>query len=396
MRSIAAFAAVLCVPAVCFGQDADAMRRVFGQTQPVAIAKGDPQVSAGSIAVSVVDQSEQAAPDTVVRLGTMLQDGKREEQFCTTDAEGKCAFEGLASGTQQSYRVSVKHQGATYASTPFRLDLKIGHSVVVRRLGTTTESAAVLQLLGRTMVEFLDDKVLVSQEATLSNIRGEAYVFPKEGLLIELPEGFTAFDAKKVMTDQRLVADERGLRLHGSIAPGTTKLTWSFQWPFSGDAIELSLPVPFRTVEYHVMSDAIGELQLNVDRFPEAQKHQGRGRDFFVTRLQRRPGDPPLETLKVRLSGIPGNILLPKIALGIALAMLGLGLLWGLRSVDRAPELATARARRRAELLDEAVALQREHDAGDIGPTFFESRRRQIVAELAEILQFEHASGTGN
>ena len=49
-------------------------------------------------------------------------------------------------------------------------------------------------------------------------------MFPDGGMRIRLPEGFKAFDALAVMTDQRVSATDDGLEISGSIPPGRADL----------------------------------------------------------------------------------------------------------------------------------------------------------------------------
>ena len=390
LACVAMFTSWLC-SSLALAQHSAAMDRVLGRTPPAVMARQDASLSAGTIAVEVVDEMDSPAAQTDVRVGVMYQDGKREEKHCTTNTEGYCEIPALATGTAQSYRVKVSHNGATFASTPFRLDPERGHRARVRRLGTTQDSEAVLMVMGRAMIEFENDKARITQEAQLANIRSEAYVFPQEGLFVALPEGFGAFDSRKVMTDQRVVPEEGGMRLYGSIAPGPVKLTWAYSLPFSGSKLELNLPVPFTAVEYQVISDAIGDLTLNVDGFPEARSHEGRSRQFLVTSLRPKRMAAPLDVIDIVITGIPTGVWLPRVALGLGLAMLLMGLLWIVRPADRSTFLARARARRRSELLDEAQVLEQERADGDVGERYYANRNREIVNELAELLKLEAA-----
>ena len=115
-------------------------------------------------------------------------------------AEGACVFDALLTDSKHSYRVNVPYEGARYSSTPFRLDAAKGQRVRVVRLPTTTEDRRIFQVLGRTMIEFRDDRAHISQEARLANLGESTYVFPNGGMSIRLPDGFKAFESMAVMT----------------------------------------------------------------------------------------------------------------------------------------------------------------------------------------------------
>ena len=385
------FVGLVAVPSLATGQapQAGMMERAFGRVPPVATAQRDDTVPAGTIAVTVVDEADRPVQDATVRLGVMQQDGARQQQECLTDQEGRCAFGSLSTGNEQSYRVNVPYQGAKYSTTPFRLDAEQGHAARVRRLPTTTDDQRLLQLLGRTMLEFRESRIRVTQETRLSNLGQNAYVFPAEGMLVRLPEGFTGFESRAVMTDQRVVADEEGLRIFGSVPPGRVSLTWWYDVSFSGSTFELTQQVPFRTIEYDVLTDHVDGMTLEIDGFDPPNVLDHRGRKIAVSKLLRRPSDPPLTEVRIRMSGIPSGKALPLIAVVLAVVFLVVGVFLTVRTGDPSDALERARIGRRAELLEEANLLEKEFAENRVGPKYHSRRRREIVDELAALFQLD-------
>lgn len=370
-------------------QDETIVNRVLGNVPSIALSETDSELPAGTIAVEVVDESGEPVPEAAVRLGVMEQSGARESDACVTNDKGRCLFEELATDSAHSYRVNVPHEGARYSSTPFRLDPKLGQRVRITRLPVTTNDQRVFQVLGRTMVEFKEDRARVTQEARLANLGDATYVFPDGGLQIRLPEGFKAFDSRAVMTDQRVSVTDEGLEISGSLAPGRASLTWAYDVPLGGNTVALEQAVPFRTMEYQVISDYIDGMTLEVEGFADARIHEGADRRFLVAGIMRRPGEPRLDPLRVHIRGIPGGGPLPYVAAVFAFVFLALGLVLVFRPSDESQVLARARSERRLELLDGIAALEADRQAERVGPTFYEHRRRELTDELAILLRMQ-------
>ena len=385
-----------CVPATAFAQqDQAVLNRVLGRAPDPVNAVVDAELPAGTIAVEVVDASGEAVPKQAVRLGLMQQSGARDSQACVTDDSGKCSFDSLSTDSTRSYRVNVPYQGARYSSRPFRLDAEAGQRVRVVRLPTTKDNRRVFQVLGRTIVEFRDDRAHIMQEARLTNLGESTYVFPEGGMRIRLPEGFKSFDAMAVMTDQRLSATDDGLEISGSIPPGRVDLRWGYDVPITGSSMTLEQPVPFATMEYQVLSDYIDGMGLVVEGFQVARVHESGDRRFLVAGLMRRPGDPPVDPLRIHISGIPGKGALPYLATAIAAFLWFWGIWLVFRRGDQTATLARVREERRAELLDEIASLESQREAELIGPSFYEHRRRELTDELAMVLRLQ-SEATGH
>lgn len=396
MRATALIGLLLWAPSIASAQQDQAIvNRVLGNVPELVISVVDPELPAGTIAVKVVDPAGAAVPKQAVRLGVMEQSGGRESEACVTDDEGACVFDALLTDSKHSYRVNVPYEGARYSSTPFRLDAAKGQRVRVVRLPTTTEDRRIFQVLGRTMIEFRDDRAHISQEARLANLGESTYVFPNGGMSIRLPDGFRAFESMAVMTDQRLAATDDGLEISGSLPPGRADLRWTYDIPVGGTSMSIQQAVPFATMEYQVISDYVDGMTMEVEGFQVARVHEGGDRRFLVAGLMRRPGDAPLDPLRIHIRGIPGGGPLPFLAAAIAaiFVVLGIGLLF--RPVDQTLVLARVRDDRRAELLDEIASLEGERKADAIGPSYYEQRRRELTDELAIVLRMQ-SEATGH
>ena len=391
MRPVAVLLGWLaCAPAWAAAQrDEVLVDRVLGNVAELVTSTVDPEVPPGTIAVTVVDPQGSPISNQTVRLGVMEQSGARQSMTCSTDERGKCDLATQPTEPEHSYRVTISHEGARYGSAPFRLDPAQGQRVRVVRLHTTTDSRRVFQVLGRTMIEFREDRARISQETRLSNLGDATYVFPPGGLSIRLPEGFTGFETQASMDDQRVTATDEGLAIVGSIPPGRVALVWAYDIPVPGTTLSIEQAVPFATMEYQVISDHVEGMALEVEGFQVARAHDRGDRQFLVTGLMRRPGDPPLDPLRIHIRGIPGRGPLPYLAVAIAVLFGLLGVVLLRLPPGRGEALARARKSRQAELLDEIADLERQRAAEAVGPKFYEHRRRELTDELAIVLRME-------
>ncbi|MAQ15581.1 MAG: hypothetical protein CMN30_12410 [Sandaracinus sp.] len=365
--------------------------RMAGRTPPLAVATRDPSLPPGTIRVQVTDGTGQPASGVRVRVGIMRQAGARDAIFGETDAQGVALLQELATGSGQAYRVSVDHQGAKYGAPPFRLEADHGHSVRIRRLETSRRVEMVLQVLGQTMLEYREGRIHVTEQTQLTNLGDETVVFG-DGLHYALPRGFMAFQSPAVMTDQRLVPDEEGFLLKGSIPPGTVTLNWAYDVPLDGGEAVVTHAMPFRTYAYRVFTDAAHGMDLEVAGFPAPQVVTQQGRRLLVTQLERRPEDAPFDQLTITVNGIPTAGPYRWVAAGAALMLFLLALLLVTRGGRAEAVRAAARERRKDEILSDAVDLSEAHARGEVGPKYHARRMNELVTELASLLRLDDAS----
>ena len=171
-------------------------------------------------------------------------------------------------------------------------------------------------------------------------------------------------------------------------------LLWGFDLLRDGDEAEITLPIPWTTIGYRVVTDAAQGMSLDVPGFPEPQLHRDRGRSFFVTESQRRIGEPPLRSITIKLKGLPGPGPARWIALALALAALGLFAFLAFRPSEAVRE-AEARGDldEREAILAEVLTLERERLAGEVGERYHRERKAQLLDALAAVLRREALSG---
>jgi hypothetical protein len=355
-----------------------------------------PDVAVGSVEVEVTSPTGAPYPEAELVLGVMSSSSTRTEQRARADQSGRYRFSGLATGSQQAYRVNVLYGGAKFSSTPFRLPDNAGYRVRVPLKSTTRNDQLFLQLVGQTIVELRDDRLHITQQARLANAGKDVYVLPGDGLVIELPPGHTAFQWQDQMTDQKGEAVEgKGFRLRGSFPPGTVSLAWTYDLPRDGSSARIRVDLPWKTYSYRLISEAPEGLSLRASEFPEAERIKNEGRWLLYTELQKQPGDPHLGPFTMEVDGIPGPGPGRWIAVGLSLLLVLLGLSQALSRADDSGERRLFIAKRKEQLLAEARAADAEHARGESGPEYLARRMHEIETELALLLRDEEALGTG-
>ena len=352
----------------------------LSQTSP----KSD--IPSGTIVVRVLDADSTPVADANVRVGILKSDGSRDEVKGRSDASGVASFGDLPVGDQQAYRVSVSAEGASVGANPFRLPHDRGYEVSLRRLKTTTDLTKIVLYVGAVSVELKDERLKVAEQVRLINIDRAAYVFPEEGLLIKLPDGFTAFQTQETMGDQRVSSDEQGVRIKGSLPPGQTTLLWGFDLPVAGTEMTIALDNPFNTYAFRVLVDAVPGLSVKVDDMPAPEQHESQGAHFWVTEVARKVEQGPFKTVRLHLTGIPGPGPSRWIAAGLALLVLAAGTVLSTRSQARSADPAESLAVRKREVIARLESLSAEHERGEVGPEYFASEKARLTDALAVLL----------
>lgn len=308
-----------------------------------------------------------------------------------TSPEGKARFEGLEAGSKFSYRVTVKRDAAEYASPSFNLREDMGQSVVLHVYPVTSDiRRTMVGMRGFVMVEPRDDVFQFEVLFRVFNVGNTTWV--PDDLVIDLPKGWKGFNAQESMSDTRFVAEgDRGARLLGTFSPGQHDVAFRFQVPNSHDeTVDFKLALPPHVAEMQVMAESAKGMGVEVAGMRPATPSVGDdGRRMLATGRQLKPGEPEMQEVAIRLTGIPSPGPGRWYAAGIAIALAALGLALGLRddkdkvTLKSLPEKDVARARKL--LLDELVAVEKARREDKIGPRTYESARRALVDALARL-----------
>jgi hypothetical protein len=373
---------------------------------PEDTSEVDPDLAPGSIVVEVRDQDEQPLPQADVTLGIMQQSVAKGESHrrmtAKTGPDGVTRFEHLEFGGGVAYRVTVPRLGkggelATYAAFPFQLDLHHGQRVLVHVYPVTSRiEESLVGVDGIIYVEIKDDVLQFDELFKVYNLGPVTWV-PGD-VVIELPRGFKAFNAQKVMGDTGFdEVEHRGARLRGTFSPGTHEAAFRYQVPYEpGDAASLSFTLPPHVARMRVITEAARGMTLRVADFPNAEADRNqRGQRVLFTERQLRAGQSPMSRLEVTLGNLPGPGPGRWWTASLATCIVALGVYTAVEQqrADKRGKKSPGKsaleedaARARTRLVEEIAALERAHESGQIGPNAYARLRQMLIDAVARLL----------
>lgn len=374
-----------------------------GAASPGAAGAGEPaptpdstlparDLPAGTIEARIVDQNDRPVAGADVRLGvlkqTVAEGERRSHRTGKTGPDGMIRFDGLEIGSDFSYRVSVKSDPAEYASDPFNLGREAGQRVLLHVYPVTSDvSRTLVGMRGILVVEPRDDVFQFQVMFRVFNMGRITWV-PAD-IAIDLPEGAKGFNVPEAMTDARFVNEGEQARLLGTYAPGEHDVSFSFQVPNDHDEnVEFRLSLPPHVAELRVIAEAARGMGLSVQGFDAAESASAAGgQRVLVTSRRLRQGEPQMSSVTIRLSGVPT----PGPGRWIAALLAAFGVLAGVAIALTSPKQASTRGserdveQARELLLEELVALEKAHRAGEIGPASYERVRRELLDSVARL-----------
>lgn len=360
---------------------------------PEDMAVDAPQLGQGVLEILIVDPLNKPIPNTAVTLGivynSVAKGESRKRVSLVTDANGVARAEHLESGSGVAYRPMVMVGDATFAITPFRMPEKGGERAVLHVYPLVEDIEQALVVAQSVLyVEVKDDRIQIQQALKIYNFGKNAWV-PRD-LVLTLPEEFTAFSAQQGMTDVGADAvPKKGIRIHGTFAPGQHMIEYRWQMPYAGEAdVKLDVGMPPHTAAARVIAPASRDMKLDVPSFPPPQStNDGQGQRALVTEKQVSKSEAALKNVEVHISGLPTE----GPAKIIATLLSGAGLLFGLVLGAKKPETADKKTER-ARLLADLEELERAKAAGDVGPKTYERARRELLDAIAHTFDGETAT----
>jgi hypothetical protein len=347
----------------------------------------------GTISAIILDPDDRPLPGTDVRLGilyeTIAEGQSRSEKHAKAGPDGIVRFDGLTTGSSNSYRITVKSGPGEFGSSPFNLKETGGMRVSLHVFPVSESLAgAAVGMRGFYYIETRDDVFQVEAMFRVINLGRSAWV-PRD-IIAGLPEGFKAFNGGDSMDGSRWEAVEgRGARLAGTFPPGQRDLNFRFQLPKEATTTAMfRFTPPPRSAEIRVIAIANTSMGLEVEGFEAPQNAIGPSGDrVLVTRKLAGRGAPEMGPFLVTLSGLPvpgpGRWVAVLIAAGFLAA--GAAAVFGKWRIASGERLQSDRARACDLLLDELVALTEAKQRGEIGPQTHERTHRVLVDALARI-----------
>lgn len=367
-------------------------------------AMPDPTLPGGTLVVEIRDENDRPLPGvdfTVGQLRNSVAKGESRKHFPgRSDAAGQARFDGLATGTDVSYRVSATRTSGelmgSFMAPPAQLAPVGGQRVVLHVYPLTSAlDMTRVAMQAAFYFELKDDAIQAEGVIDLLNMGQNAWV-PRD-VLIELPKGFRAFNGEKTMNDASLDQIEgKGARIRGTFAPGQHQLPFRFQVPYTGggDDVDMPITLPSRVAHVRVIAEIGKGVTLDVPDFPAPQAERNNaGQHVMLTEKSLRPGEGATK-LRVALRNLPDATPGKGWVAAAAVAIIAIGL-WARRDESqtktREEEIAADATRAKKRLLEEIGRLEAERAKGAVGPETYARFRQALVDALARVLSLESA-----
>lgn len=362
-----------------------------------------PELPNGTITVRVVRE----------RMGnnisgqTVSLKGGSVSRTASTDAQGRAQFDGLPSGSVFTAEANV--QGEALTSQPISVPARGGVRValVAGIAGAAAAEKAAAEAAAkepprRGVVEFGGESRIIFEYQ--GDVLNGFYLFDVVNnartpidtggpLVLELPPGASGASTLEGTSAQVSIRGEH-VTVAGPFAPGKTAVHLAFSLPQAGAAVTIRQTLPAALDQVFVAAEKIGPMQLSSPQLRESREVTSNGQVFLMGSGSRlNAGD----TLVLELSGLPARDLSARYAvLGLAVAILAIGLGLGLTSQGRPVSEDAKLVAKRERLMGELVSLERKRRTRPLSAAD-ETRRQKVLGELERALAvLDRAPGPGD
>ncbi len=352
-----------------------------------------PGLAAGTVTVRVMRErigNNVADQPVTLKSGATTRTAK-------TDAQGRAQFIEIPAGTMVVAATTLDGETLTSQEFPVpatggvRVALIGGLQAAAARERTAAEAAAkeparpgIVVFGGETRIilEFQDDNLQVFYLLDIQNA-ARTPIDIGGPLVIDLPTGAAG---AALMQGSSALAGVQGDRVtvRGPFPPGSTPVQVGFAFPNSRDTLTIAQSWPAAMDELFVAVEKIGDMRMTSPQFSAQREAESNGQKFLMAT------GPRLEAgsvLAFTLSGLPHRpTTLRTAGLGLAVAILAIGLWAALCAAPAKRGQAAQLAARREKLFTDLVALEKQQRAGKIEPARYASRRQALVAQLEKVL----------
>jgi hypothetical protein len=358
----------------------------------------------GSVTGQVLNKTSgggSTAGTTVV----LVAFGRKEQapvgqQTTQADADGHYSFTGLDRDPNIVYITVAKYQNVNYPSdAPFQLqDQSTSQADITVYDATTADDSIQLESLNL-LVMGADQGVVQCMEmgALLNNgVKTFVTANPQDAALAKaikfaLPNGALSVQMQAGFTDQDVIQGIGGIQVTSPIPPGRHQFAMSFQLPYSGSNVDLSLQIPYPTSTYSVYVPDSG-LKLDGTPLQSGGPTQLGGQTYTLYSM---PNIAKSTMIGGTLDGLGASATiatnqLALISLGVVLVVIGGGVIvFGgrLRSNHKRDEWRPGddTEQERLELVVRMAALDERFAAGEMSQADYAAERERGKQRLREL-----------
>ena len=356
-------------------------RQMSGVPLPV------PDLATGTVTVRVV---RGTMTNIIPNQDVELTGGPSVMKAKTSDA-GRAEFTGLAPGTR--VKASTTVNGERLESQEFAVPATGGIRVAL--VATDPEARKNAQAAAqpgtvvfgpqtRFVFELGDEALNVFMLLDVLN-GASTPVQPLHPVVVDLPADSQGAGVMEGSAPNGVIQGKQ-LVITGPFAPGSTLVQAGFALPIKGGSLTWTQRFPVALEQLSVMSQKVGDLQLQSSQIADHRDMPVQGEMFIVAKG---PAIAAGQPLSLTVSGLPHHATWPRnLALALAAAILGIGVWASTRSTTRAPEEQARRRKldaRRERLFAELAAVEQQHRDRTIDAERYASRRKELVAALERV-----------
>jgi hypothetical protein len=322
------------------------------------------------------------------------------QQTVQADANGRFAFTGVDRDPNIVYLTVARYQNVNYPSdSPFQLqDQPTAQADITVYDATAVDDGIQLESLNLLVMGAQQGMLQCMEMGALVNNGDHTFVTtdPQDQALANaikfaLPKGALSVQMQAGFSDQDVIPSVSGIQVTSPIPPGRHQFAMSFQLPYSGSDVDVSMQIPYPTSSYSVFLPDTG-IKLQGSPLQAGGPTQLGGQTYS----QYSAANVSKSTIiGGQLSGLGGTSgLAPNqlslISLGVVLFVIGGGVilfggrLRGPRFAERVPD-GGDREQERLELVVRLAALDERYAAGEVGQAEYQAERERGKQRLREL-----------
>jgi hypothetical protein len=323
------------------------------------------------------------------------------QQTVQADDSGHYTFTGVDRDPNNVYLTVARYQDVNYPSdTPFQLtDQSTTQADITVYDATSTDDAIQLESLNLLVMGADKGIVQCMEMGALINNSDRTFVTPDpqdqqlaNAIKFALPKGALGVQMQTGFSDQDVIPGVGGIQVTSPIPPGRHQFAMSFQLPYSGSNVDVSMQVPYPTSSLSVYLPDSG-ISLQDSPLKSGGPTQLGGQTYSLFSASNVAKSTMIGGQLAGLggaSGIPTNQL-ALISLGVVLFVIGGGvLLFGGRLRRTVPgervrpEVETEQER--LELVVRMAALDERFAAGEVSQTDYDAERDRGKQRLRQLM----------
>jgi hypothetical protein len=364
----------------------------------------------GTVTGHVLNKSSGGG-DTGGTSVMLIAFGRKEQaplgqQTVQVDANGLYTFTNVDRDPNNVYLAVARYKNVNYPSdTPFQLSDQSSQQVDITVYeATTTDDAIQYESLNLLVMGADQGMVQCMEMGALINNSDRTFVTadPQDqqlanALKFALPSGALNLQMQAGFNDQDVIPSVGGFQVTSPIPPGRHQFAMSFQLPYSGSDVDVSMQVPYPTSTFSMYLPDSG-MKLQGSPLQSSGPTQLGGQTYA---LYSASNVTKSTMIGGQLSGLGGATGIPAnqlalISLGVVLFVIGGGvLLFGgrlrhLPPVDRARPSAE-NEQERLELVVRMAALDERFAAGEVSQADYHVERERGKQRLRQLTLARHA-----